>query len=38
MWRQLDYDEVYKKYKDLEKIEIKDVFQKYIPINQEGGE
>ena len=32
-WRQLDYDEVYEKYKDLEKIEIEDVFQKYIPIN-----
>ena len=38
MWRQLNYDEVYEKYKDLEKIEIEDVFQRYVPINQEGGE
>lgn len=38
MWKMLDYDEVYEKYKDLEKIEIEDIFQRYIPINQEGGE
>lgn len=35
MWRQLDYDEVYEKYKGLEKIEIQNIFQKYIPINSE---
>ena len=38
MWRMLDYDEVYEKYKDLEKIGIENIFQRYIPISQEGGE
>ena len=38
MWRQLDYDEVYKKYKDFENIIIEDIWQKYVPISQEGGE
>ena len=38
MWRQLDYDEVYEKYKDLENIIIDDIWQKYVPISQEGGE
>ena len=31
-------DEVFEKYKDLEKIEIESVFQKYVPISQKGGE
>ena len=35
MWRQLDYDEVYKKYNDLENIVIEDIWQKYVPINQD---
>lgn len=38
MWRMLDYDEVYEKYKALEKIEIENIFQRYVPISQEGGE
>ena len=38
MQRMLDDDEVFEKYKDLEKIEIESVFQKYVPISQEGGE
>ena len=33
-YRQLDYDEVYEKYKKLEKIHIDDIFQKYIPISK----
>ena len=37
-YRSLDSDEVYEKYKDLEKIVIDDIWQKYVPINQEGGE
>ena len=37
-YRGLDSDEVYKKYKDLEKIVIEDIWQKYVPISQEGGE
>ena len=32
MQRMLDDDEVLEKYKDLEKIEIESVFQKYVPI------
>lgn len=38
MWRQLDADEVFEKYKDLENIVIEDIWQKYVPISQEGGE
>ena len=38
MWRQLDYDEVFEKYKDLENIVIDDIWQKYVPISLEGGE
>ena len=38
MWRQLDYDEVYKKYKDLENIVVEDIWQKYVAVSQEGGE
>ena len=38
MWRQLDSDEVYEKYKDLENIIIEDIWQKYVAISQEGGE
>lgn len=37
MCRMLDYDEVYEKYKDLEKMEIEDIFQKYAPIDNGGG-
>ena len=33
MCRMLDYDEIFEKYKDLEKIEIEDVWQKYVPID-----
>ena len=38
LYRQLDYDEVIEKYNDLEKIEIYDIWQKYVPVSQEGGE
>ena len=38
MWRMLDCDEILEKYKDLEKIVIEDIWQKYVPISQEGGE
>lgn len=38
LYRQLDYDEVFEKYKDLEKYYIDDIWQKYVPISQEGGE
>ena len=38
MYRQLDFDEVFEKYKDLENIVIEDIWQKYVPISQEGGE
>ena len=31
-------DEVFEKYKDLENIVIEDIWQKYVPISQEGGE
>ena len=37
-YRSLDSDEVFEKYKDLEKIVIDDIWQKYVPISQEGGE
>ena len=37
-YRGLDVDEVFEKYKDLEKIVIEDIWQKYVPISQEGGE
>lgn len=37
-YRNLDYDEVYEKYKDLENIVIDDIWQKFVPIGQEGGE
>lgn len=37
-YRSLDSDEVYEKYKDLEKIVIEDIWQKYVPVSQEGGE
>ena len=38
LYRQLDYDEVFEKYKDLENIVIDDIWQKFVPISQEGGE
>lgn len=38
LYRQLDYDEVFEKYKHLEKIVIDDIWQKFVPISQEGGE
>ena len=34
-YRSLDYDEVFKKYKDLENIVIEDIWQKYVSINQD---
>ena len=37
-YRSLDYDEVYEKYKHLENIIIDDIWQKYVPVSQEGGE
>ena len=36
--RSLDSDEVFKKFKDLEKYYIEDIWQKYVPVSQEGGE
>lgn len=36
--RQLDCDEVFEKYKDLAKIDVEDIWQKYVPINKEGGD
>lgn len=38
LYRQLNYDEVYEKYKDLEKIDIENIWQKYVPINSKGGD
>ena len=38
LYRQLDFGEVYEKYKDLEKIVIDDIWQKYVLISQKGGE
>ena len=37
-YRSLDADEVFEKYNDLEKIVIDDIWQKYVPIGQEGDE
>ena len=37
-YRSIDTDEVFEKYKDLENIVIEDIWQKYVPISQEGGE
>ena len=34
MWKQIDYDEVYEKYSHMEKIEIEDMFQKYVCITK----
>lgn len=34
MLRMLDDDEVIEKYRDLEQIEISDIWQKYIPIKE----
>ena len=31
-------NKAFEKYKDLENIEIEDIWQKYVPISQEGGE
>ena len=33
-YRMLDNDEVFEKYKDLERIEIDDVFQKFVPVTE----
>lgn len=38
LYRQLDFDEVFEKYKDLENIVVEDIWQKYVPISLEGGE
>ena len=37
LYRQLDCDEVFHKYGNLEKIEVEDIWQKYVPINSKGG-
>ena len=37
-YRSLGSDEVYEKYKDLENIVVEDIWQKFVPISQEGGE
>ena len=37
-YRSLDSDEVFEKYNNLENIVIDDIWQKYVPISQEGGE
>lgn len=37
-FRGLDDDEVYEKYKHLENIVIDDIWQKYVPVSQKGGE
>lgn len=36
-YRALNTDEIYEKYKDLEKIYVNNIWQKYVPIS-EGGE
>lgn len=33
LYRQLDYDEVFEKFKDLEKYYIEDIWQKYVPVS-----
>lgn len=33
-YRQLNKDEVFEKYKDLERIKIDDVFQKFVPVTE----
>lgn len=35
-YRVLDTDEVFEKYKDLEKIYVEDIWQKYVVLNTEG--
>ena len=35
MWRQLDYDEVFERYKHLEQITLADIFQKFVPLSKE---
>ena len=37
-YRSLDSDEVFEKYKHSENIVIDDIWQKYVPISQKGGE
>ena len=37
-YRSLGDDEMFEKFKDLEKYYIEDIWQKYVPISQEGGE
>ena len=37
-YRSLDSNEVFEKYKDLENIFIYDIWQKFVPISQEGDE
>lgn len=34
MWRALDYDEVYEKYKPLEQIQVDSIFQKFVPVSK----
>lgn len=37
-YRTLDCDEVFEKYKDLEKIAVTDIWQKYVPIDMKDEE
>lgn len=38
LFRILDHDEVFEKYKDLEKFYVDDIWQKYVILENEGGE
>ena len=33
LWRVIDYDEVYKMYNNLEKVELDDLLQKYVALS-----
>lgn len=35
MYRVMDSDEIFEKYKHLEQIQIEDVFQKFVPVSKE---
>lgn len=34
-WRMLDTDEIFEKYKDLEKVYVNDIWQKYVALDNE---
>ena len=38
LFRILDHDEIFEKYKDLEKIYMENIFQKYVVLDKEEGE